>query len=89
MVKNYRLIGPPTNYPYCPTLKDKIPDSKVPLRVNSIPEVVINGVNLEVVKKAMREAIIATKDDGGLIKISAGNYEGKLGPHKIYLQKLI
>ncbi len=88
MVKNYRKIGPPTNYPYCPTLRKKIPDGKVPEKVESIPEIVINGINLEAVKEAMRRAIKAVKNMEGLIKISAGNYEGKLGQHKIYLREL-
>jgi formylmethanofuran--tetrahydromethanopterin N-formyltransferase len=84
----YPEIGPTTNHPYCPTLKDKIPDSKVPDGVNAIPEIVINGISLEAVKKAMRAAIDAVKDVDGLVKISAGNYGGKLGQHKIYLRNL-
>jgi len=85
----YPEIGPTTNHPYCPTLKGKIPDSKVPDGVNSIPEIVINGVSLEAVKKAMRAAILAVKDMDGVVRISAGNYGGKLGKHKIYLRELV
>ncbi|MBI5253072.1 MAG: formylmethanofuran--tetrahydromethanopterin N-formyltransferase, partial [Euryarchaeota archaeon] len=40
----YPEIGPTTNHPYCPTLRGKIEDSKVPEGVASIPEIVINGV---------------------------------------------
>lgn len=85
----YPEIGGTTNHPYCPTLKDKIPDSKVPDGVNSIPEIVIHGVSLEAVKKAMKAAIYAVKDVDGVIKVSAGNYGGKLGKHKIYLRELV
>ncbi len=85
----YPEIGPTTNHPYCPTLKGKIPDSKVPDGVNSIPEIVINGISLEAVKNAMKVAIYAVKDMDGVIKISAGNYGGKLGKHKIYLRELV
>ncbi len=85
----YPEIGPTTNHPYCPTLKGKIPDSKVPDGVNSIPEIVINGVSLEAVKKAMRAAILAVKNMDGVVRISAGNYGGKLGKHKIYLRELV
>jgi len=88
MVKDYPPIGPPTNYPYCPSLKNKIPDSKVPKDVNSIPEIVIDGVNLESVENAMREGMLAAISTKGVKMISAGNYEGKLGQHKIYLRKL-
>ena len=85
----YAEIGPTTNHPYCPTLKHKIPDSKVPEGVNFIPEAVINGVSLDVVKKAMKAAINGVKDVKGLLKISAGNYGGKLGVYKIYLKELM
>jgi formylmethanofuran--tetrahydromethanopterin N-formyltransferase len=82
-------IGPTTNHLYCPTLRGKIPDSKVPEGVNSIPEIVINGVSLDAVKKAMRAAIEAARNMPGVVKISAGNYGGKLGKHQIYLRELV
>ena len=85
----YPEIGPTTNQPYCSTLRGKIPDSKVPDDVNSIPEIVINGMSLDAVKKAMKKAINAVKDIDGVIKISAGNYGGKLGKHRIYLRELL
>ncbi|ADC64828.1 Formylmethanofuran--tetrahydromethanopterin N-formyltransferase [Ferroglobus placidus DSM 10642] len=85
----YPEIGPTTNHYYCPTLKGKIPDSKVPEGVKSIPEIVINGVNIEAVKKAMYVCLeVASKVDG-VVKLSAGNYGGKLGQHKIYLKDII
>jgi len=85
----YPEIGPTTNHPYCPTLVGKIPDSKVPEGVGSIPEIVINGVSLEAVEKAMKAAIHSVMDMEGLVKISAGNYGGKLGKYKINLKELI
>jgi formylmethanofuran--tetrahydromethanopterin N-formyltransferase len=85
---NYPDIGPTTNHPYCPTLRGKIEDSKVPEGIVSIPEIVINGTTLEVVKDAMRAAIKAAGGVKGVREVSAGNYGGKLGPHKIYLKEL-
>jgi len=82
-------IGPTTNHPYCPSLKGKISDSKVPEGVNAIPEIVINGVSLNAVRKAMKAAIHAVKDMEGVLKISAGNYGGKMGKHRIYLRELL
>jgi len=84
----YPEIGPTTNHPYCPTLKGKVPDSKVPDDVNSIPEIVINGMSLDAVKRAMKAAIDVTRKMPGVVKISAGNYGGKLGKHKIHLKEL-
>jgi len=83
-------IGPTTNHPYCPTLKKKLgKKSKVPEGVNYIPEIVINGTSMEAVKEAMKVGIQSACDVNGVIKISAGNYEGKLGKHKIYLRELL
>ncbi|MBD3229973.1 MAG: formylmethanofuran--tetrahydromethanopterin N-formyltransferase [Candidatus Lokiarchaeota archaeon] len=83
---NYPEIGPTTNHWYCPTLKNQIDDSKVPEGIKSIPEIVINGISLEIVKKAMKKATEAVLDVDGLKIISAGNFGGKLGSHKIYLK---
>jgi formylmethanofuran--tetrahydromethanopterin N-formyltransferase len=86
---NYPWIGPTTNHPYCPSLKKTLDEeSKVPENVNYIPEIVINGLNLNTVKKAMEVGIKAVKDVDGVIKVSAGNYGGQLGDHKIYLNDL-
>jgi formylmethanofuran--tetrahydromethanopterin N-formyltransferase len=83
---NFPSIGPTTNHLYCPSLKEKLgEESKVPEGVNYIPEIVINGTSLEAVKKAMRVGIESTSNVEGVIRISAGNYGGKLGRHKIGL----
>ncbi|MGC8961494.1 MAG: formylmethanofuran--tetrahydromethanopterin N-formyltransferase, partial [Candidatus Bathyarchaeia archaeon] len=87
---NYPWIGPSTNHYYCPSLKDRLgAESKVPDGVGYIPEVVINGVSLEAVKEAMRAGIEAALNVDGVVKISAGNYQGKLGRHIIPLRELI
>ncbi|MGQ9538711.1 MAG: formylmethanofuran--tetrahydromethanopterin N-formyltransferase [Candidatus Bathycorpusculaceae bacterium] len=82
-------IGPTTNHPYCPSLKKRLgKESKVPEGVNYIPEIVINGVSMEAVKKAMKAGIEAALKVKDVAKISAGNYGGKLGDYKIYLREL-
>jgi formylmethanofuran--tetrahydromethanopterin N-formyltransferase len=86
---NFPSIGPTTNHPYCSTLKDRLgEESKVPEDVQYIPEIVINGTSIEAVKKAMKAGIQSAADVNGVVRISAGNYGGKLGKHKIYLQEL-
>jgi len=86
---NFPLIGPTTNHPYCQTLKEKLgAESKVPEDVKYIPEIVINGASMEAVKKAMKAGIQSASKVDGVIRISAGNYGGKLGRHRIYLWEL-
>jgi formylmethanofuran--tetrahydromethanopterin N-formyltransferase len=85
----FPLIGPTTNHPYCPSLREKLGrDSMVPEVVRYIPEIVINGISMQVVKKAMKAGIEACLTVDGVVKVSAGNYEGKLGEYKIYLREL-
>ncbi len=86
---HYPLIGPTTNHLYCPSLKHKLgEESKVPDGVNYIPEIVINGVSMDAVKKAMKAGIEAARTIEGVVAISAGNYGGKLGKYKISLREL-
>ena len=87
---NYPEIGPTTNQPYCPTLRDKLSpiEFKVPEGVKSIPEIVFNALDIETIEETMLKSIQGILDMEGLIKISAGNYGGKLGKYKIYLREL-
>ncbi|MGA2767210.1 MAG: formylmethanofuran--tetrahydromethanopterin N-formyltransferase [Candidatus Bathyarchaeia archaeon] len=85
----FPLIGPTTNHPYCPSLKEKLGrESLVPEGVNYIPEIVISGVSMRAVKEAMKAGIEASLTVDGVVKVSAGNYGGKLGEYKIYLREL-
>jgi len=85
----FPLIGPTTNHPYCSTLKERLgEESKVPEGVNYIPEIVINGTSLAAVKEAMKVGIESVADVNGVVRVSAGNYGGKLGKQRIYLWEL-
>ncbi len=81
-------IGPTTNHQYCPTLRTEIDDNLVPEGVVSIPEIIINGLTLVDVKRAMRLAIKVAVKSKGVLKISAGNFGGNLGKYKIHLNDL-
>ncbi len=85
----FPLIGPTTNHPYCPSLKAKLrTESNVPQGVKFIPEIVINSTSIEPMRQAIKAGIEAALNVQGVIRISAGNYKGKLGKHKIYLKEL-
>jgi formylmethanofuran--tetrahydromethanopterin N-formyltransferase len=82
-------IGPTTNHSYCPSLKGRLGKaSMVPENVRYIPEIVINGISMESAKEAMKAGIEAVLNVDGVLRISAGNYGGKLGEFKIYLREL-
>jgi len=86
---NFPEIGPTTNHPYCPTLRGRIGDLKVPEGVESIPEIVINGTTLEEVKAAMALALDMGSRVDGVLSMSAGNYGGKLGKYRIFLRDIL
>lgn len=84
----YKALPASTNELYCPTLKAKVPNSKVPDGVKAIYEIVIDGLDAESIRKAMKVGILAATKVPGVRVISAGNYGGKLGPHQFRLHEL-
>jgi formylmethanofuran--tetrahydromethanopterin N-formyltransferase len=78
-----------TNHPFCPELKTLISDSKLTENVNCVYEIVINGLSVEAVNRAMGQGVRATASVPGVIRISAGNYSGKLGPYKAFLKEVL
>ena len=87
---HFPSIGPTTNHPYCSSLKPRLGSaSLVPKGVHYVPEIVINGVSMEAVKEAMKVGIDAVLNVDGVVRVSAGNYGGKLGEFKIHLRELL
>jgi len=84
----YKLTAS-TNHPFCPRLRALVPDSEVPEGVNCVYEIVVNGLTVEAVKKAMGEGVRTAASVSGVVKISAGNYGGKLGPYKAFLKEVL
>ena len=78
-----------TNHPFCPGLKTLIQDSQLPESVNCVYEIVINGLTVEAIKKAMGEGMRVAANVPGVVRISAGNYGGKLGPYKAFLKEAL
>jgi formylmethanofuran--tetrahydromethanopterin N-formyltransferase len=85
----YPKLRATTNHLYCPTLRGVVKESKVPEGVNSVCEIVINGLRKEYVLKAMGVAIKAAASVPEVVMITAGNYGGKLGPYHLYLKEAI
>lgn len=71
---------------FCPTLQETLgEDAGLPEGVQSVMEIILNGRDLRSVVNATQAAINAAKDTPGLIRVSAGNYGGRLGKNLIYL----
>jgi len=83
----YSFLFASTNHPFCPTLRDKLGDeTRVPPGVTSIQEIILNGCDLATVSAATQAAIAAALDTPGLVRISAGNYGGRLGKSWVWLK---
>jgi len=78
-----------TNHPFCPKLRTLVTDTQVPEGVECVYEIVINGLTLEAVKKAMNVGVKAAANVQGVVEITAGNYGGKLGPYKAFLKEAL
>ena len=86
---HFPKIGPTTNHLYCPSLKKRLGKaSLVPEGIGYIAEIVYDGISLEAVKEATKVGIEAVLSIEGVVKVSAGNYGGKLGEYKIPLKDL-
>ena len=87
----YKALNASTNDAYCPTLKG-ITKTDLPPDVESVMEIVIDGLTEEDVSKAMRigiQAICNMGAESGIKRITAGNYGGKLGPYHFHLREIM
>ena len=87
--KRYKKMIASTNDAYCPTLRGRDGvESELPEAVNSVLEIVVDGLNREAIEQALRAGIDAACRPG-VVRISAGNYGGKLGKHHFRLHDLV
>ena len=80
-----------TNDAFCPTLKGLV-QTELSDDIESVLEIVIDGLSFDDIAKAMKVGIKTICDLGvasGVKRISAGNYGGKLGPHHFKLHEIL
>jgi formylmethanofuran--tetrahydromethanopterin N-formyltransferase len=88
----YPALGASTNDLFCPTLFGLAPKSELTPETRCVMEIVIDGLTEADVAEAMRVGMHAAMDLGparGLLRISAGNYGGKLGPFHFHLRRIL
>lgn len=84
----YKTLKASTNEAYCPTVRP-LADSDLPAGCNAVYEIVIDGLSVESVATAMKAGLHAAAGTPGTLKITAGNYGGKLGKHHFFLRELL
>jgi len=85
----YDFLNASTNDPLCPTLKGKIDNSLLREGENCVYEVIFNGADESTIKSAMKLGIQAAVKVPGVMRISAGNYGGKLGKFQYQLHEVL
>ncbi len=87
----YKSLRASTNDAYCPTLKGAV-ESALDPDIACVLEIVIDGLTVDAVAAAMRAGLAAIVKLGptrGAVRVGAGNYGGKLGPHHFHLKELM
>jgi len=87
----YASLIASTNDAFCPSLTRLAPRSELDDSVRCVLEIVIDGLSESAVAQAMRAgiaAVVARGAAGGALRISAGNYGGRLGPFHFHLRPL-
>jgi formylmethanofuran--tetrahydromethanopterin N-formyltransferase len=84
----YPKLKASTNDAYCPTLRGVVP-TELPADCQAVYEIVMDGTSYDAVKDAMRRGLHAAASQPGVIRITAGNYGGKLGKHHFHLRELL
>lgn len=87
----YKALPASTNQAFCPTLKG-MTQSQLTDDIESVMEIVINGLTDEDIHSAMRtgiDAVCALGADHGIKRVSAGNYGGKLGQFQFHLREIM
>ena len=88
----YAALSASTNDAFCPGLHGLVSKSELTPQTRCVMEIVIDGLTEKDVGDAMRigmQAGIHMGAAGGLLRISAGNYGGKLGPFHFHLHRLL
>ncbi len=88
----YAALSASTNDAFCPALIPLAARTELTPAVGSVLEIVIDGLTENDVAAAMRagiEAVVARGAAAGVLRISAGNYGGKLGPFLFRLHRIV
>jgi formylmethanofuran--tetrahydromethanopterin N-formyltransferase len=83
----YPALKASTNDKWCPSLRGQT-ETALQEGEQAVYEIVIDGLSETAVATAMKVGLDAAVAATGVLRISAGNYGGKLGPHHFHLRKL-
>jgi formylmethanofuran--tetrahydromethanopterin N-formyltransferase len=87
----YPQLRASTHDAFCPTLRGQVATQLEP-QAGAVLEIVIDGLHEQAIRRAIRAGVVAACSPGrkdGVLRISAGNYGGKLGPYHFHLREIL
>lgn len=88
----YKALPASTNDAFCPALIGLAARTQLTPEILCVMEIVIDGLtdtDVTVATRAGMRAILDRGAEAGVVRLSAGNYGGKLGPFHFHLRKII
>ncbi len=73
---------------FCPTLRHRA-ESSLPDGAHAAVQVVVSGLGIKCVEDALRAGIAAACRGHGILRITAVGHDGKVGPHRLELHKVM
>ncbi|MEZ6059204.1 MAG: formylmethanofuran--tetrahydromethanopterin N-formyltransferase [Planctomycetaceae bacterium] len=83
----YAALRASTNHAFCPTLRGQV-ESGLADDEAVVYELVIDGLSESAVAAAMKTGLQRLSSCPDIVRVTAGNYGGKLGPHHFHLHRL-
>ena len=83
----YKPLKASTNEKWCPSLRGQT-ESVLKDGEQAVYEIVMDGLSETAIRSGMSAGLTAAASSPGVMRISAGNYGGKLGPHHFHLHQL-
>lgn len=83
----YKPLKASTNEKWCPSLRGQT-ESVLKDGEQAVYEIVMDGLSESAIRSGMLAGLKAAAFSPGVMRISAGNYGGKLGPHHFHLHQL-
>jgi formylmethanofuran--tetrahydromethanopterin N-formyltransferase len=87
----YPSLMASTNDAFCPALVGLTATTELSAGIRCVMEIVIDGLGERDVAASMRagiDAVVSRGAGAGVLRLSAGNYGGKLGPYHFHLHRL-
>ena len=76
-------------FDYIPSLRNEIPDSKIPEGVHAVLNLLMFGASADLMAKAMAAGLAAATQVPGVMALTAMNFGGAFGKHQYHLCKLM